>query len=253
MDEGSGPAADVEKEASRVISGARQGNVLVRLLGGAAVGMHRHVPLPAALQRTYGDIDVVVKRGHDRALRRVLVELGYTPNTAFNNNHGDRRLLFYDEQHSRQLDVFIGAFRMCHELDLDDRLGLDPNTLAPADLLLTKLQVVKINQKDIVDALALMLGHQLKSGAGDVIDLDRLIRVTSRDWGWYTTFTDNLAELAPAAAKILPRELSNQVSDRVATIQKALAAASKSLQWKARSSVGRRVSWYELPEEVGRG
>ena len=252
MDEGSGPAADVEKEASRVISGARQGNVLVRLLGGAAVGMHRHVPLPAALQRTYGDIDVVVKRGHDRALRRVLVELGYTPNTAFNNNHGDRRLLFYDEQHSRQLDVFIGAFRMCHELDLDDRLGLDPNTLAPADLLLTKLQVVKINQKDIVDALALMLGHQLKSGAGDVIDLDRLIRVTSRDWGWYTTFTDNLAELAPAAAKILPQELSNQVSDRVATIQKALAAASKSLQWKARSAVGRRVSWYELPEEVAR-
>ena len=253
MDGASGPAADIEEEASRVIRKATEDGVLTRLLGGAAVAMHRHAPLPAALQRSYGDIDLVVKRGHDRALRRVLVELGYTPNTAFNNNHGDRRLLFYDYVHSRQLDVFIGSFRMCHVLDLDDRLELDPRTLAPADLLLTKLQIIKINQKDIVDALALLLEHEVSGGINDLIDIDRLVRITSRDWGWYTTFTDNLAELLPPAAMLLQPEQLAQVSHRVATIQNALAAAPKSLQWKARAAMGRRVSWYELPEEVGRG
>jgi hypothetical protein len=227
--------------------------VLVRLLGGAAVGMHRHVPFPPALERRYGDIDIVVKKGHDRGLKRLLDEVGYVPNRNFNNLHGDRRLLFYDERNARQLDVFIGTFRMCHTLELDGRLGLHPQTLAPADLLLTKLQIVKINAKDISDAQALLLEHSIERGNGDVIDLDRLMNVTSRDWGWFTTFTDNLARLTPPLDSPLPQDAARDIAERVASIQHALAAAPKSLGWKARAAVGRRVPWYELPEEIGGG
>jgi hypothetical protein len=36
---------------------------------------------------------------------------------------------------------------MCHALDLRDRLALDELTLTPADLLLTKLQVVETNER----------------------------------------------------------------------------------------------------------
>jgi len=248
------PLADVEAEAARLLERAAEARVLVRLLGGAAVGMHRHGPRPAALDRRYGDIDVVVKKGQDRGLKRLLGELGYVPNRSFNNLHGDRRLLFYDERNARQLDVFIGTFRMCHTLELDDRLEMHPQTLAPADLLLTKLQVVRINAKDMVDARALLLEHQVGSNLiGDAIDLGRLVRVTSRDWGWYTTFTDNLARLMPDVDTVLPPDAAAQIGGRVATIQQALSGAPKSLQWKARAAVGRRVAWYELPEEIGRG
>ena len=131
---------------------------------------------------------------------------------------------------------------------------MHPQTLAPADLLLTKLQVVKINTKDIIDAQALLLGHQVGSNLiGDAIDLGRLVRVTSRDWGWYTTFTDNLARLMPDVDMVLPPDAAAQIGGRVATIQQAMVGAPKSLQWKARAAVGRRVAWYELPEEIGRG
>jgi hypothetical protein len=253
MVEEAAPLADVEAEAARVLERATAAKVLVRLLGGAAVGMHRHGPRPAALERRYGDIDVVVKKGQDRGLKRLLEDAGYVPNKSFNNLHGDRRLLFYDERNARQVDVFIGTFRMCHTLDLDDRLELHPQTLAPADLLLTKLQVVKINAKDIIDAQALVLGHPVERGPGDVIDLGRLVHVTSRDWGWYTTFTDNLARLVPAVDTPLPREAAAQVGGRVAAIQQALLEAPKSLGWKARAAMGRRVAWYELPEEIGGG
>jgi hypothetical protein len=254
MVEDAAPLADVEAEAARLLDRAAHANVLVRLLGGAAVGMHRHVPFPPALERRYGDIDVVVKKGQDRGLKRLLEELGYTPNRSFNNLHGDRRLLFYDERNERQLDVFIGTFRMCHTLELDGRLGLHPQTLAPADLLLTKLQIVKINAKDISDAQALLLGHQVGSDpTGDAIDLSRLVAVTSRDWGWYTTFAGNLARLTPAPDSPLPQDAGRQIAERVGTIQQALAAAPKSLGWKARAAVGRRVPWYELPEEIGGG
>jgi hypothetical protein len=253
MVEDAAPLADVEAEAARLLERAAQGNVLVRLLGGAAVGMHRHVPFPPALERRYGDIDVVVKKGQDRGLKRLLEELGYTPNRSFNNLHGDRRLLFYDERNARQVDVFIGTFRMCHTLDLDGRLSMHPQTLAPADLLLTKLQIVKINAKDISDAQALLLEHSIERGNGDVIDLDRLMNVTSRDWGWFTTFTDNLARLTPAPDSPLPQDAARDIAERVAAIQQVLLAAPKSLGWKARAAMGRRVPWYELPEEIGGG
>jgi len=260
------PLPDVEAEAARVLERAAQAKLLVRLLGGAAVGMHRHIAFPPQLQRPYGDIDVVVKKGQDRGLKRLLEDLGYTPNRSFNNLHGDRRLLYYDERNGRQLDIFIGTFRMCHAIDLDDRLELHPTTLAPADLLLTKLQIVKINAKDVVDAQALLLGHQVERGTGDLIDLGRLVKVTSHDWGWYTTFMDNLARLMPAevpsplggegggaADAPLPPEAAAQVGGRVTTIQQALVDAPKSLQWKARAAIGRRMAWYELPEEIGGG
>jgi hypothetical protein len=247
------PLADVQAEAVRLLERAREANVLVRLLGGTAVGMHRHGPWPPALERRYGDIDLVVKKGHDRGLRHLLEDLGYVPNRGFNNLHGDRRLLFYDERNERQVDVFIGTFRMCHTLELDDRLGLHPQTLAPADLLLTKLQVVKINTKDIIDAEALLLGHQVEPGPGDLIDLGRLVQVTSRDWGWYATFIDNLARLMPDVETVLPPDAAARVGGRVATIQHALVDAPKSFSWKVRAAVGRRVPWYELPEEIGGG
>lgn len=249
-----GPLADIEAEAGRLLRRAEEARVDVRLLGGVAVGLHRHRPLPAGLERAYGDIDVVVGRGHDRALKRVLEGLGYVPNRGFNNLHGDRRLLFYDERHGRQLDVFIGVFRMCHVLDLNDRLQLHAQTLSPADLLLTKLQIIRINPKDVIDALVLLLEHETGSERmGDVIDLDRLVQVTCRDWGWYTTFSDNLARLAPAADATLSADTRKELGGRLAAIQHALAAAPKSLPWRARATVGRRVAWYELPEDPGGG
>jgi hypothetical protein len=246
-----GSLADIEAEAERVLQLAGQAGAMVRLLGGLGVARHRHRGLPGSLQRTYGDIDLVVKHGQDRALRRALDAMGYVPDRAFNNLRGDRRLLYYDESRRRQLDVFVGEFRMCHELELDGRLDLDPATLAPADLLLTKLQIVEVNEKDLVDALALVLCHDLGvERSGDVIGTDRLAQVTSRDWGWYTTFTDNLIKLRTAADDLLSGielDLSHAKIDALAA---SLADAPKSIGWKARAMVGRRLSWYELPEEV---
>jgi hypothetical protein len=77
-----------------------------------------------------------------------------------------------------------------------------------------------------------------------------LVHVTGRDWGWYTTFMQNLARLMPAE---VPSPAAAQIGARVVTIQKALVDAPKSLSWKTRAAVGRRMAWYELPEEIGGG
>lgn len=248
------PLADVCSEADRVLALADAAGALTRLIGGVAIAKHLHVDLPASLLRTYADIDLVVRRGDDRALRAALETGGYVPNVAFNSLRGDRRLLYYDEANGRQLDVFVGSFSMCHALELDERLTLDPATLSPADLLLTKLQVVEVNRKDQTDALAIVLTHELaEERSGDVIGVDRLAAVTTHDWGWYTTVRGNLVALQGVAGELLEGETRDRAGARIDRIAGSLEDAPKSLGWKARAKVGRHVRWYELPEEVRHG
>ncbi|GAA0381990.1 hypothetical protein GCM10009530_35940 [Microbispora corallina] len=251
------PLADIEAEAGRVLAGLTERGLAVRLIGGLAVARHRHREVPQPLRRGYGDIDLVVHPKEGKAFRAALADLGYVPNVRFNNMRGDRRMLFTDEANDRKLDVFVGGFQMCHSLDLADRLRLHPATLSPADLLLTKLQVVEVNVKDLTDALTILLTHEVAApdvpadGDCDHVSADRLVQVTSGDWGWYTTFTDNLARLPALAADLLAPPDAETATARAGAIADRLAAAPKSFRWRARAAVGRRIPWYELPDEIG--
>ena len=65
-------------------------------------------------------------------------------------------MLFFDEPNDRQVDVFVGTFRMCHEIPVRERLEVDPTSIPLAELLLTKLQVYELNEKDIRDTVAIL-------------------------------------------------------------------------------------------------
>ena len=166
-------------------------------------------------------------------------------------------MLFYDVGNGRQLDVFVGEFAMCHRLDLAGRLDLHPAALAASDLLLTKLQIVELNRKDVLDAVRILVAHEVTSdevrghsGRPDTLSSGRLVDITRVDWGWYTTFTDNLGKVAAAAPDLLEPGAAGVVAVRVTTVLTALEDSRKSTRWKARAMVGRKVAWYELPEEV---
>jgi hypothetical protein len=247
------PLADILAEARHVLAGCAAHDVSARLAGGLAVAMHQHLATPPELQRSYADIDIVIGRKDGRAAKMALLELGYVPNDRFNALRGDRRLLFYDTANGRQVDVFVGTFAMCHKLDLSGRLNLLPDTLCIADLMLTKLQIVEINAKDLIDAAQLLRNHRLSRADEahlDELSLDRLCAVTSNDWGWYTTLSDNLAKLAVFARDTLAGPDQVVVAERTKAIQQAIDEPGKSLRWKARARIGRHAPWYELPEEV---
>jgi len=245
------PLADMESEAIRLVDALVAHDCQARLIGGLAIAQHRHGEIPSSLARAYYDIDIVVPARKTGPVHEAMEQLGYTPNKRFNNLRGDKRMLFYDEPNGRQVDVFVRRFDMCHGLDLTDRLDTGSRTLFPSDLILTKLQVVQINRKDLIDALTLLLHHEVTASGADVIDLGRLTAVTSTDWGWYTTLTDNLARIPELARELLDSADAELVTDRVSAIRTALEASPKSLRWKARAKIGRKVKWYELPEEVG--
>lgn len=150
-------------------------------------------------------------------------------------------------------DVLLDRFAMCHTIDLRDRFGIDPVTIPPADLVLTKLQVVRMNQKDLLDLTALLADHLLGGEETGSIDLGRLTALLGKDWGFEHTARLNLARLRTSVAGFgLPEAVSGTVGERIAGILAALDKGTKSLGWQLRARIGERVQWYEMPEDVRR-
>ena len=245
---------DIETEARRIVAAGEAQGIVLRLLGGLAVRLHAPRAAHRALARSYPDIDFATPARSGRSVETLMAGLGYEPNRSFNLLNGASRLLFYDQPHTRQIDVFVGGFDMCHRLPIAERLDREPLTLPLAELLLTKLQIVQMNEKDLRDICALLLDHPLGDTDLETVNLPRLLEICGEDWGLWKTVTLSLeqarqfckgSELEPAAQQTILERLDHLGS--------ALDAAPKSLKWKMRAAVGERVQWYTLPEEVQRG
>lgn len=245
---------DVVDEARRLLAAAEAEGLRLRLIGGAAVRLHVQGELHPAFAREIRDIDVVTGKGDGRRAGSFIEAQGYTPNRTFNAMHGARRLLFYDDDNGRQLDVFVNSFEMCHVLPVGEHLDRDPLTVPLADLLLTKLQIVTLNAKDRSDAYAVLLEHELGPNEVERIDAARIADLCARDWGLYRTLQINFERLLGALPESgLDDGHQHLVAERVTGIATAVESAPKSVKWKARARVGDRVRWYEEPDEVAQG
>ena len=245
------PLANVNEEASRVAGAITQANVPLRLIGGGAIYLRCPSAREAALRRAYADLDFVGLGERGMEFRRFFEALGYEPDSWFNKLHGRTRLLFWDKTNGRQADVFLDRMNMCHVLDFRGRLTIDPQTLSLADLLLTKLQIVEMNRKDLIDVVALLIDHSIGDGDGDEINGAHIARLTANDWGLYRTLTQNLGDLRRAASEF--RGLGGlPLESQLDALQAYIDGAPKSPAWRLRAVVGDRVRWYEMPEEVRR-
>lgn len=243
----------IQSEAIRIVEAGQAAGVTLRLLGGLAVSIHAPSAALPALARPYADFDLATD-GRARAVEAVLTGLGYRPDQQFNLLQGGTRLLFHEPNGKRQVDVFVGAFEMCHKLPLTERLTLEPLTLPLAELLLTKLQIVQLNDKDLRDICALLLDHPVGAGDAETINAGRVAQLCADDWGLWRTVTGGLDRTAAfAAAAPLDAAQRATLTERTAALRNVLEQAPKSLKWKMRAKVGERVRWYELPEEVERG
>jgi hypothetical protein len=238
-------------EAERILIAAREAGIPLRAAGGVGIALICASARRTPLSRRYQDIDFVARgRDFDR-IERVFEGLGYEPEAEFNVIHGQRRLFFLDVDRQRQADIFLDRIEMCHQLDLRDRLDVRPESLAPADLLLSKLQVVETNQKDYTDTLAIVTDHELTDDDRG-ISLTRVTDVCASDWGWWRTVT-MVAERTREFAEMWEErhgESHRGASDRLLDLLAALDKAPKSRRWKLRARVGDRVRWHQDPEDV---
>jgi Uncharacterised nucleotidyltransferase len=228
-------------EAVGLVEAADAAGVVARLLGGLAVLQHDPALRERGGTRPVNDIDLIVGAGANRPMAELLSSRGYRAEERFNALNGHRRMLFHGER--ADVDVLVGTFEMCHRIEMESRFALDAPTLTVTDLLVTKLQIVKLNEKDLGDIVDVLAGHELGRGHGDWIDVDRLDELTRGDWGLWRTVAGTLDTVVSSD----PRPL---VAERARTLRTALDETPKSRRWKLRARVGDRVPWYVLPDEV---
>jgi len=249
-------ADDPLPEAIALAQGAADAGLGLKLLGGLAVRVICP-ELPPRL-RAGQDMDFACLSRGRKDVAAYLERAGCVPDKRFNSLNGDRQM-YFNAPSGRPVDVMVDRLTMCHVLDFRSSFGALPLTLSAVDILLSKLQIVEINEKDVRDSLHLLaavpVAEQPGGGADDpVLHTGRFEQIMAADWGWWRTVTRNLEKL-PEHAKdkpeLVPKEARHDPLAQAAHLLERAKSVPKSLKWKLRANVGDRVRWYELPEEVG--
>jgi hypothetical protein len=248
-----GVLADPVDETRRVLEGAESAGIDLRAIGGVGVALRAPSIRLFRKTRTYHDIDLA-GRAPRGPIEAALTALGYEPAGRFNTLNGADRLLFHDPS-GRRVDVFLGQLRMCHDLGFAERLKVDRWTLPLADLLLSKLQIVELTDRDAQDVAALLADHELtEDDAG--IGLRRIRALCTTDWGWWRTVDANLGGLIArwrddaSGGSAEERLALGTATTRAAALRERLAAAPKSTAWRLRAVIGDRLRWYAEPEAI---
>jgi len=245
---------EIQIEMNRLIAAANAKSILMRVLGGLAIKVHRVVEHPT-FAREYGDLDFVVAGKQRREFEVFMPEVGYSPHRQFNLLNGSERQIYYHNETEMKIDIFVDTFSMCHKIPLAGRLHLHPITIPLAELFLTKVQIAELNHKDALDIASLLLYAETGSDDENKINLKRIAQLCGADWGLYKTTSINLKrveEIVSDEKVNLTEAERGLIKKRASEILHTFETMPKSLAWQMRDKVGTRVRWYEEVEEVAR-
>jgi len=243
------PLENPIEEADRVVDAARERRIVLRLFGGVAFWFRCPAAKHRSLQRNYVDIDFLGHAKQSHEIKQLFASLGYTPRDRFNAIQGYRRLIFNDMEHQRRVDVFLDVFEMCHSFNFKDRLELDEKTITLTDMLITKLQIVEANEKDLKDMITLFADYDVGSDDNGSVNGAYLARLCASDWGVYKTFTMNLERLLGKVDEVgLDESMKQSISSRLNRVRTIIEESPKDFRWKMRARLGEKVKWYDVPE-----
>ncbi|MFX1578172.1 MAG: hypothetical protein ACFFBJ_00885 [Promethearchaeota archaeon] len=236
-------------ESLRIIGEGQKRGAIVRMIGGLAV--RAHCEDLEFCEREYGDVDLIALGKQIVKIRSTFEALGYTEDLNIARSTDGTRLLFELDNFEDHVDVFLDKLRMEHTIDLRERLQIENLTISVSDIIVTKLIIHDMNEKDYRDIISIMkdmeLGHTDEKG---IINVDYIADICSRDWGLYQDIYSNIdACLQFMKSYDLPQAETELIRDRFLTIKSAMDDKPKSLKWKMRSIIGDKLPRREIVEE----
>ncbi len=235
-------ANELIETGTDIVEAGRKRGATIRLFGGVAVRARcPSIETQPKLQREYADLDFVAPVSAWKFLPDLFISRGFRMKV-----NSAQRATFTRE--GLTIDVRGTIYRDYYTFDLAPRLDYSPLTLPLADLLLLKLQRVRMAEKDIQDAIALLLDHDV-TGAGnpETIDRDYIFKRTNTEWGLWTTVFDNTVMLEKILDQYLDRAEAQRVWRRIELIQEVMDGKGKSFGWWLRSLPNKRMKWYSEP------
>jgi hypothetical protein len=255
--------AEFFKLRDRIIEEADERGIVLRIIG--AIAIRTHSPefkyLEYDLGRMLTDIDFVGYEKDTKRIRQLFVDLDYREDPAIKammSGMGmgkmSKRLIFYEDTLGIHSDVFLDELKFCHIVNFRKRLEIDYPTVSLTDMLLSKLQIVKINEKDVIDSIVLLREHEVGSKDKEMVNEDYMAKLFSQDWGFWRTATENLEKIKTFAQTYekLTEEDKTDVVGKLERLQARIEKQPKSMKWKMRDRIGDKKQWYEDVEEVVR-
>ena len=243
------------EEALRLVREAEARRITLRILGSVAYRLQcaRNVHLFEGMARALTDVDFGAEKSQNRQIRDFMVGQGYVPDDAIYMISEGTRHAYLHSQTNLNVDVFADELYFCHRIPLKGRLTIDSPTICTTDMLFEKMQIVEINLKDFKDTLVLLLEHPLgtRADGNKHINVDYIVDMMSKDWGFYHTFTTNLRRVPDFIKEFaaIDERAADVVRQRIAGLLKRIEDAPKSLGWKLRAKIGTRKIWYQEVSE----
>jgi len=244
-------------EAIEIVDRLKDAKIPLRIMAGCAIRIHcpKYAQLhQVKMRRNIRDVDLATMSKYRKDLKENLKRLGYGFQLAM---MGMDRDIYHNPEKAMTIDVFFDKVNMCHVIDFSDRLQNDFPTLPLADLVLQKLQIVEINERDVKDLIVLLLEHEIGNADGESVNAGHISKVLSDDWGFYYTATTNLRKSRDMAeswyGEILSSDDLGNFKVKVDHIVSRIEAYPKSLKWRMRQKVGTKAVWYREVEEKERG
>jgi hypothetical protein len=243
-----------ENELRRISDASHKAGILLRVIGSLAFQMHcsKYGYLQQAMGRAYTDIDFGGYRRQAREIKALMSGLGYIEEQeVFIVSEGNRSI-FNHTTNGLHVDVFYDKLDFCHEVSWNNRLEVDTPTIPLAEMLLEKMQIVKINEKDVIDTIMLLLEHPLGDKDSETINIALVAQLCAKDWGLWRTTTMNLHKVRQLAQGYpqLKEDEKQFVASQVHMALARIEAEPKPLAWRLRARVGDRVKWYKDVDEV---
>jgi hypothetical protein len=243
-----------ESELQRIIAGGQEAHVVMRVLGSLAFQLHcpKYGYLQQKLGRAYTDIDFAAYGRESGGVRTMMARLGYSDNREVFVVSEGARAIFDNSKLGLHVDVFYDRLDFSHVISWAGRLEVDSPTIPLAEMFLEKMQIVRINEKDIIDTIMLILEHPLGTSDAETINMAYISRLCASDWGLWRTVTMNLQKVAQLVLGYaqLETDQKSRASGQVQAALAAIEAEPKTMAWRLRSRVGDRVKWYKDVDEV---
>ena len=190
-----------ESELKRVIKASDDAGIIMRVIGSLAFQMHcpKFGYLQAAMGRAYTDIDFAAYRRQTKEIQELMAGLGYHENREVFIVSEGYRAIFENSEIGIHIDVFYEKLDFCHVIHWEGRLEVDQPSIPLAEMLLEKMQIVQINEKDVIDSIMLLLEHPLGDEDHEIINIGYVARLCASDWGLWRTSTMNLNKVRQLA------------------------------------------------------
>ncbi len=239
------------EEGKRITEIAQQKGVVMRVMGPLA--LHYYFPdqidLYAKLERLgeryFTDIDYASYGKTRKHMVGLMKDAGYECDMQTMAMSGKTRHIYFGGA-VPMIDVFFDKLDYCHEVDYAGRLEADPWSVSLADILLQKLQIWEINDKDLKDIEYLFTVADFGEDDEKKVNVGYVARRFADDWGFWYTATTNLdrvkthvdgVDALDAGQKDKIKQVADQVRARI-------DQEPKTKGWEKRGKKGTSKIWY---------